>query len=64
MGAGLPVMQAPRSISDTQLMPSQASQLPPLIEYNEQHPSTGCTAIQLWELACSRMLWFSQVMCH
>ncbi|PSL90741.1 hypothetical protein C7U57_29040 [Pseudomonas sp. R9.37] len=57
-------MQAPRCIRHTQLMPWQASQLPPLIEYNEQHSSTGCTAIQLWERACSRRRWFSQLMCH
>ncbi|PSL90743.1 hypothetical protein C7U57_29050, partial [Pseudomonas sp. R9.37] len=36
--AGLPAMQAPRCISDTQLMPSQASQLSPLTEYKRAAP--------------------------
>ncbi|OZO06345.1 hypothetical protein B7453_01385 [Pseudomonas sp. IB20] len=31
VGAGLPAMQAPRCISDTQLMPSQASRLPHVV---------------------------------
>ena len=33
VGAGLPAMQTPRYIRYTELMPSQASQLPPLTEY-------------------------------
>ncbi|TSD78072.1 hypothetical protein FFI16_017210 [Pseudomonas sp. KBS0710] len=33
VGAGLPAMQTPRYIRHTELMLSQASQLPPLIEY-------------------------------
>ncbi|WP_455918041.1 hypothetical protein, partial [Pseudomonas cerasi] len=36
VGAGLPAMQAPRCVSDTLLMPSQASQLPHLIEFSLQ----------------------------
>ncbi|QHD07261.1 hypothetical protein PspR76_16660 [Pseudomonas sp. R76] len=41
VGAGLPAMQAPRCIRQNQLMPSQASQLPHLIEFsfNEQAAS-------------------------
>ncbi|TSD77217.1 hypothetical protein FFI16_012570 [Pseudomonas sp. KBS0710] len=33
VGAGLPAMQTPRYIRHTDLMLSQASQLPPLTEY-------------------------------
>ncbi|TLG87629.1 hypothetical protein FEM54_29830 [Pseudomonas edaphica] len=33
VGAGLPAMQTPRYIRHTELMLSQASQLPPLTEY-------------------------------
>ncbi|RAH00932.1 hypothetical protein DJ480_20015 [Pseudomonas sp. Leaf98] len=33
MGAGLPAMQAPRCICDTEVMLSQASQLPQLIAF-------------------------------
>ncbi|PSL91686.1 hypothetical protein C7U57_24790 [Pseudomonas sp. R9.37] len=36
--AGLPAMQAPRSIRYTGLIPSQASQLPPLTEYKRAAP--------------------------
>ncbi|PSL90696.1 hypothetical protein C7U57_28795 [Pseudomonas sp. R9.37] len=38
MGAGLPVMQAPRSVRYTRLMLSQASQLSPLTEYKRAAP--------------------------
>ncbi len=34
VGAGLPAMQAPRCIRHNQLMPSQASQLPHVIEFS------------------------------
>src|SRR5471032_3660931 len=43
VGAGLPAMQTPRCISDTQSMPSQASQLPHLIEFSFQN-QVGCQA--------------------
>ncbi|RAH02354.1 hypothetical protein DJ480_11460 [Pseudomonas sp. Leaf98] len=33
VGAGLPAMQTPRCVRYTELMPSQASQLPQLTEY-------------------------------
>ncbi|PSL93201.1 hypothetical protein C7U57_17055 [Pseudomonas sp. R9.37] len=43
VGAGLPAMQTPRSIRHNQLMPSQASQLPHLIEFSFQD-QVGCQA--------------------
>src|SRR5476649_89669 len=43
VGAGLPAMQAPRSIRHNQLMPSQASQLPHLIELIFKN-QVGCQA--------------------
>ena len=46
VGAGLPAMQAPRYIRHTQSMPSQASQLPPLIEFSLQD-QVGCQAASL-----------------
>ena len=46
VGAGLPAMQAPRSVRYTGLMPSQASQLPHLIEFSFQD-QVGCQAAVL-----------------
>ncbi|PSL91863.1 hypothetical protein C7U57_23605 [Pseudomonas sp. R9.37] len=46
VGAGLPAMQTPRSIRYNQSMPSQASQLPPLIEFSLQD-QVGCQAASL-----------------
>ncbi|AZF63712.1 hypothetical protein C4J83_2723 [Pseudomonas sp. LBUM920] len=46
VGAGLPAMQAPRCIRHNQLMPSQASQLPPLIEFSFKD-QVGCQAASL-----------------
>src|SRR5471030_1342293 len=43
VGAGLPAMQAPRWVRYTGLMPSQASQLPHLIEFSFQD-QVGCQA--------------------
>ena len=43
VGAGLPAMRAPRYIRHTQWMPSQASQLPHLIEYSFEN-QVGCQA--------------------
>jgi hypothetical protein len=43
VGAGLPAMQAPRCVKYTGLMPSQASQLPQLVEFSFQN-QVGCQA--------------------
>ena len=47
----MPAMQTPRSISDKQLMPSQASQLPHLIEFSF-HYQVGCQAASALLLIC------------
>ncbi|QHD07667.1 hypothetical protein PspR76_18880 [Pseudomonas sp. R76] len=49
VGAGLPAMQAPRCIRQNQLMPSQASHLPHLIEFSFQD-QVGCQAASAWLL--------------
>ena len=43
VGAGLPAMQAHWSLRYTELMPSQASQLPHMIEFSLQN-QVGCQA--------------------
>ncbi|TVT92249.1 hypothetical protein FPT15_04340 [Pseudomonas sp. RGB] len=46
VGAGLPAMQTTRCVRHNQLMPSQASQLPLLIEFSLQD-QVGCQAASL-----------------
>ncbi|RAH01201.1 hypothetical protein DJ480_17975 [Pseudomonas sp. Leaf98] len=45
VGAGLPAMQTPWYIRHTELMPSQASQLPPLTEYGSAVAAAVAAAV-------------------
>ncbi|PMY73424.1 hypothetical protein C1X27_09640 [Pseudomonas sp. MPR-AND1B] len=53
MGAGLPAMQAPRCISDTEVMLSQASQLPHKPAFHIDSGAAYETRLALTSLACS-----------